>query len=152
MSLDVYLSLPGGIATESRNAIFMRLNGAMVEVSRHEWDDLNPGIEPVSVMVGGEAQSDEVYSSNVTHNLGKMADEARLYKPLWRPEEIGIKTAHDLIGYLSQGLAVLKSDPARFEALSPSNGWGSYEGLVSFTEGYLEACVKWPEATVSVWR
>ena len=152
MSLDVYLRLLGGIATEPRNAIYMRLNGATVEVSRGEWDDLNPGVEPVTVTIGGGERSDEVYSANITHNLGKMAGEAGIYEALWRPEEIGVKTAYDLIGYLSQGLAVLKSDPARFKAFDAPNGWGKYENLVAFTQEYLAACAKWPEATVSVWR
>jgi hypothetical protein len=152
MSLDVYLSFPGGIAAEPRNAILMRLDGTTVEVSRSEWEELNPGLEPVTVMVGGEARKDVVYSANVTHNLWKMAGEAGIYQALWRPEEIGIKTAHDLIGFLSQGLAVLKSDPERFKAFNPANEWGDYEGLVQFTQDYLNACAKWPEATVSVWR
>jgi hypothetical protein len=97
MSLDVYLNLPVGVAAEPRNAIFMRLNGATVEVSRSEWDCLNPGLEPVTVMLGREGRSNEVYSANITHNLGKMADEAGVYEALWRPEEIGVKTAFDLI-------------------------------------------------------
>ena len=33
------------------------------------------------------------YSANITHNLGKMAEEAGIYKHLWRPEEIGITKA-----------------------------------------------------------
>ena len=39
----------------------------------------------------------EVYSANITHNLGLMAEEAGIYQPLWRPEELGIKTAAGLI-------------------------------------------------------
>ncbi len=37
---------------------------------------------------------EEVYISNVTHNLNKMAGEAGIYEALWRPEEIGITHAH----------------------------------------------------------
>jgi len=94
----------------------------------------------------------EVYDANITHNLGKMAAEAGIYKHLWRPEEIGIEQAGQLIEPLTAGLALLKSDPARFEAFNSPNGWGMYEHFVPFVEEYLEACRANPDATVSVWR
>ena len=31
---------------------------------------------------------DEVYSANITHNLGGMAREGGIYQACWRPEEI----------------------------------------------------------------
>ena len=92
-----------------------------------------------------------VYDANITHNLNKMASEAGIYKELWRPEEVGITKAGQLIKPLQEGLALLKSDPERFKHLNPENGWGSYEGLVEFVEKYLEACVESPDAEVSTW-
>ena len=94
----------------------------------------------------------EVYTANITHNLNKMAQEAGIYEHLWRPDEIDITNAGQLIGPLREGLALLKSDPNRFEAFNPENGWGTYEGLVSFVEKYLAACEENPDADVSVWR
>jgi hypothetical protein len=35
---------------------------------------------------------------------------------------------------------------------TPENGWGSYEGLVTFVEKYLDACYKYPDAKVSACR
>jgi len=93
-----------------------------------------------------------VYDSNITHNLGRMAEEAGIYQHLWRPEEIGITTAAQLIEPLSAGLALLKSDPARFEAFNAPNGWGLYKHFVPFVEEYLGACREYPDATVSVSR
>lgn len=49
----------------------------------------------------------EVFGSNITHNLGEMAEEAGIYKHLWRPEEIGITKADQLIAPLREGLARL---------------------------------------------
>jgi len=94
----------------------------------------------------------EVYSANITHNLGRMAKEAGIYMHLWRPDELGITKAHQLIEPLRKGLDVLKAEPDRFKALNPPNGWGSYDGLVRFVEGYLAACIAKPEATVDVDR
>jgi hypothetical protein len=94
----------------------------------------------------------EVYTANITHNLSKMAAEAGIYKALWRPEEIGITTAKQLIEPLRVGLALLRAEPQRFRAFNPENGWGTYDGLVAFVDAYLQACEENPDATVDVWR
>lgn len=93
-----------------------------------------------------------VYSRNITHNLGEMAEAAGIYKHLWRPEEIGIARASQLITPLEEGLALLKSDPERFIEFNSPNGWGMYEHFVPFVEDYLHACKQWPLAVVSVSR
>ncbi len=147
MSLDVYLNIPGHVPTKS-SGIFIRDGGQTREISREEWDKLHPDIDPVTV----ETSNTHVYSANITHNLGKMAKEADLYLPLWRPEEIGIKKAGELIEPLMIGLARLENDPSHFIEFNPSNGWGSYEILVSFVRDYLNACKTFPSADVSVWR
>ncbi len=97
-------------------------------------------------------QPTEVYSSNITHNLNKMAEAAGIYAHLWRPEEIGITKAAQLIDPLREGLARLRADPAKFEAYNASNGWGLYKHFVPFVEQYLAACIKYPDADVSVSR
>jgi hypothetical protein len=94
----------------------------------------------------------EVYWGNITHNLGGMAEEAGIYKHLWRPEEIGITKAAQLIEPLRAGVALLKSDRARFEKHNSPNGWGLYENFVPFVEEYLAACEANPDADVAVSR
>ena len=93
-----------------------------------------------------------VFDANITHNLNTMAEAAGLYQALWRPEEILINRAGDLVQLLEQGLAQLRAEPERFRALNPANGWGDYDGLVRFVERYLEACKENPNAAVSVSR
>jgi hypothetical protein len=93
-----------------------------------------------------------VYSANITHNLGKMAAEAGIYKALWRPEEEGYYHAEDLIEPLTKGLALLTADPERFKAFNSPNGWGMYEHFVPFVAKYLEACVAHPDATIDANR
>lgn len=97
-------------------------------------------------------RADEGYWANITHNLNRMASEAGIYEALWRPEEIGITRAEQLIGPLTNGLALLKSDPERFEQFNAPNGWGMYEHLVSFVEEYLNACKDNPDAEVRASR
>lgn len=93
-----------------------------------------------------------VYDANITHNLNKMAAEAGIYKHLWRPEELGITEASELLEPLEEGLARLKANPDHFKQFEPSNGWGDYEGLVKFVEKYIEAIKEHPGARVSACR
>lgn len=67
-------------------------------------------------------------------------------------EEIPINKAGDLIPMLRDGLARLRERPEHFKRLNPDNGWGNYDGLVAFTERYLEACQECPGATIRVSR
>lgn len=99
-----------------------------------------------------EARPTEVYWRNITHNPGKMAAEAGIYRHLWRPEELGLTRASELIEPLTVGLELLRSDPERFRAFNPPNGWGNYEGLVDFVAEYLAACIENPAADLRVSR
>lgn len=149
MSLDVYLEVEGAEKSASVERIFIREDGQTKEISLAEWQERFPGREPFIV----ETDDDEiVYSANITHNLINMADEAEIYKHLWRPDEIGITKAAELIEPLSAGLALLKSAPERFKKFNPENGWGTYDGLVAFVENYLAACEEYPTASVRVSR
>ena len=99
-----------------------------------------------------EVREVTIYDRNITHNLGKMAEEAGIYQHLWRPEEIGITKAEQLIKPLREGLYLLLSDPERFKRFEPTNRWGDYYGLIDFVREYLAACEENPNALVSVSR
>jgi hypothetical protein len=106
----------------------------------------------VSLDVYLTVNGDEVFSANYTHNCGTMADAAGIYKHLWRPDEIGITKAQELIAPLCEGIRAMSIDPAKFEALNPENGWGSYATFVPWVFRYWQACCRWPDADVSVSR
>lgn len=93
-----------------------------------------------------------VFTSNITHNLTKMASHAGLYEVCWRPEEHGIHTAAEAIPLLRAGLAKLKADPAVFCQYDAPNGWGTYEHFVPWVEEYLAACEANPDATIEASR
>jgi hypothetical protein len=147
MSLDVYLEVEETLLRLP--AIPIREGGQVKQITREEWNTLYPGREPITMPM---STTHEVYWANITHNLNKMAEEAGLYEYLWRPDEIGIETAAELIEPLKAGLARLRADPDHFRQFNPSNGWGSYEALVEFVERYLHACRDYPHATVKAWR
>lgn len=93
-----------------------------------------------------------VFALGITHNLGPMAKEAGIYQHLWEPQELGISVARDLIVPLAEGLKMLESDPPRFEALNPGNGWGTYNNLCDFVRDYLAACRMFPDSLIEVSR
>lgn len=102
-------------------------------------------------------QQEEVYLANITHNLNKMAMEVSvqhhtLYEYLWRPEELEITKASELIYPLTIGLAKLKDNPDFYKTFDSPNGWGLYEHFVPFVEEYLQACTANPECTVHASR
>lgn len=152
MSLDVYLTLDEPSPKSKGSGIFVRQDGATTEISREEWGAKFPGREPIALPQSEDGWDGNVYSSNITHNLGKMANEAGIYKHLWRPDEIGITDAIDLIAPLDCGLALLKAKPEHFRQFNAPNGWGLYEHLVKFVSEYLTACKDNPKAKVRVSR
>lgn len=94
----------------------------------------------------------EIYSDNITHNLTTMAREVDLYECLWRPEELGITKAHEMIPRLKVGLARLIDEKERLQQFNPANGWGNYVGLVTFVRDLLRSCEQYPDAEVSACR
>ena len=151
MSLDVWLKKQGAV-TKKGSGIFVREYGQTKQISREEWDAKFPGSEPVVVDSPDIIDDETVYEANITHNLNKMADEAGIYKELWRPDENGITKAAQLIQPLQDGLNRLIGDPVKYKAFNPPNGWGDYHGFVRFVAAYLDACRAYPEAEVAVWR
>lgn len=93
-----------------------------------------------------------VFEYNITHNLGEMADAAGIYKHLWRPDELGITVAQQLIEPLTEGLFRLRSDPVKYKSFNPENGWGNYDDLVAFVTEYLQACVNNPDGIIRACR
>jgi hypothetical protein len=150
MSLDVSLKVTEKVSKQS-SGIFVRENGQTKEISELEWYAKHPGQEPVK-FVSDEKETNEVFDYNITHNLGEMASAAELYYPLWRPEEINITKASQLIVLLTKGLQSLLDKPDYYKTFNPENGWGNYEGLVEFVKSYLKACIDYPDAVVSVDR
>lgn len=97
-------------------------------------------------------KGDELYWANITHNLSAMAYEAGVYQHLWRPEELNLTTAKQLIEPLKLAITLMKSDPDRFKKHNAKNGWGDYTSFLSFVEKYLQACTANPEANIEVSR
>ena len=93
-----------------------------------------------------------VFSKNITHNLGEMAEKAGIYKHLWAPEDINIKKAKQLIKPLKKALADLKARPDYYKQFDAKNGWGLYIHFVPFVEEVLDNCINYPNSNIRVSR
>lgn len=152
MSLDVSLIAPNRIK-KAGTGVFVRENGRNVELLTSDEVYAKFGQRVPEV----ESDTNCVFDWNITHNLGEMADQVKiddhtLYQYLWRPEEIGVFQAKQLIEPLSRAWVSMLSDREKLEEFNPENGWGDYEGLVNFVEEYLKAAVEYPDATIEVSR
>jgi hypothetical protein len=99
-----------------------------------------------------------VFDANITHNLGKMADQVKLsngmtlYQVLWRPDEHGLRYARDMVDLLQEGWLAVLQDHDSLTQFNPDNGWGSVEALEKFLYNYRIACWDNPDAELRVSR
>ena len=97
-----------------------------------------------------EIDRENVYWANITHNLTAMTTDAGIYYELWRPSEIGITKAHQLIEPLREGVKNMMQFSTRLKEFSASNGWGTYEQFVPWVQQYLDACIEYPDALIEI--
>ena len=87
----------------------------------------------VNLRVKGEG---EVFSSNITHNLGKMASACGVYYACWRPEEINCTRAKHILPMLEDGVKNLESYPEFYKTFDSPNGWGLYIHFLPWLKEY----------------
>jgi len=92
----------------------------------------------------------EAYWSNYTSNVA----------PMWRkamPDTDGLAGLHDwkaqdAIPVLERGGMFFDLNEGYLKALNPENGWGDYEGARQEVQEFLNACRKYPKASIFISR
>ena len=135
MSLDLYFWQKGINVQEIRDKISnlyekKRVIQEEIEQLEDEYDDA------------------KLASINITHNLNNMAKAVGLYEVLWRPEEIGITCASQMIPLLEKGIKELEADPGKYKAFNAPNGYGNYDNFVNFCRSALNWCREYPDAII----
>ncbi len=152
MSLDIYLVMP--------HPLVSRIEGMKTVDIKLLWGEMTAQemrtAKAILSWAGRELEKHEeekcVFTTNITHNLGKMAQEAGIYSCVWRPDELGIKSARKMIPLLIAGIQLLRKNPKKFKKFDDPDGWGTYKDFVPFLEEYLQACKDYPEAIIEVSR
>lgn len=90
----------------------------------------------------------DIWGRSPTYNLREMWEAAGV------PFHHGIEgqTAGSILPALEASLAELKSHPAKYTAMNPPNGWGTYDDLIEVVESAVEAARKHPNAIIRTWR
>ncbi|MFJ4418247.1 hypothetical protein [Streptomyces sp. NPDC088925] len=83
---------------------------------------------------------------NYTSNVSGMWTEALGY-PL---ADLDGHTARAHIAALQLAVDDMEFRRAHYQAMSPSNGWGSYDGALRYLRKLAEACAAHPNATIRV--
>lgn len=127
-------------------------------------------IDGSNVLIDDMYEDGEVGSINITHNLNKMAqrislnEHTTLYDVLWHGDELNDKdiygeylsdpivTGKDFIDYLMKAILYMKENAEALKQFNPENGWGSYEGLLRFTEQCLGYALLYPDSKVGFSR
>lgn len=104
----------------------------------------------LDVYIVDPATKADLFSDNITHNLATMAHAVGIYQHLWRPGEIGIETAGQLIAPLEAALPLITKE--RLTHLEPSNRWGKVANLRQFVSDLLDAARLHPTARVIACR
>ena len=154
MSLDIYIISPTPIKKKS-TGIWVRDNGKTRELSKAEAQEKYPDADIQEI----EIETNEFWHGNITHNLGKMAENClsldeesqrySLYNLLWRDTQVPF-TGNYLnvyIAHLAYCLYVLRNNPDYFKQFNPPNGWGTYEQLVEFVRSFIRALIDMPEGS-----
>jgi len=89
----------------------------------------------------------EVVSENITHNVNKMWMKAGIYDDLYGS---GGKKVSDVLFKLERGLVYMIDNPEIFIPLNPENGWGSYDGTVSWLRNLISELKQYPNGTIEI--
>ncbi|MFD3777331.1 hypothetical protein [Streptomyces sp. NPDC058612] len=96
------------------------------------------GPEPLEVCVAD--------IGNYTVNVARMWTDALGHSLGDLKEE----NAGDSLPVLTAAVDTLLAHPERYRAMEPSNGWGDYEGAVSYLRSLRDACLVHPKATIRI--
>lgn len=101
----------------------------------------------MEIDAGGPEPACILSDLNYTYNVSPMYYEAI--------GEDGIGGLHgkagaDCIPILRGAIAAMEDDPAKYQAMNPPNGWGSYGGALGVLRELLAWCVAAPKATMCV--
>lgn len=96
------------------------------------------GPEPIEYCV------DDV--GNYTSNVSRMWTDALGH----RLADLKGKTAGDCADGLKRAVADMEARPDHYRAMDPPNGWGCYEGALSYLRSLLVACLAHPKAEIHI--
>ena len=106
----------------------------------------------LDIYIANPQSGAENFEWNITHNLGRMADELGIWHVLWHPENLGIDVAGDMIQHLEPAYTKLTVFGEYYDQFAPANGWGNRQNLFELVDALLRYARRYPECHVTVSR
>lgn len=100
----------------------------------------------LTIDTGGENPANVSEYRCPTYNLDPMFRKALGFGL----RDLQDRLADDIIPDLRRAIAAMQDRPTEFKQLNPENGWGTYEGALSFFQAFLQDCLSHPKATVNI--
>lgn len=102
----------------------------------------------LQIDTGAKEPTDVLYIGNYTFNVSGMWREALGYSLA----DLHGRNAADATPDLRQACQRMASDPEKYRAMNPPNGWGDYEGARDYLVEILDGCLAHPKTTIEVSR
>lgn len=157
MSLDISIRYnKPKVVKSTGTGIFVRDNGCNRELTREEVAERYPDFDLSQLPdESQEYESREFWWRNITHNLTEMASycvpeskqDISLYDLMWCDEYPADIPRTKYITYLVECAKELEANPDKYKQYNPKNGWGSYEGLLSYVKEFAKALIDAPQDT-----
>lgn len=100
----------------------------------------------LTIDTGSDEPAHVVECGNYTSNVWPMWADA-LGRGL---DEFHDAPCSEAAGLLAAGIQRMEADPEKYRAMNPSNGWGDYEGALTYLRGIAEACANHPKCSIWV--
>lgn len=90
----------------------------------------------------------QLESLNITNNLIDFAIALNCYECIWKPKNLNIITAYQLLPHLYEAYYNVIKYGDIYLSLLPKNGWGTKEQFLNFIDQYIEACITYPNTLI----
>jgi len=96
----------------------------------------------------GRGKNEDRTNLNITYNLTPMLRAAGL--PAW--EDLANRPAPEVGQIIRDVCDLMTKDPAKWRAMNPPNGWGTYDECVAVRlSEFADECLEAKTATVTAW-
>lgn len=101
----------------------------------------------LDIDTGADEPATVVEIGNYTSNVSRMWFEALGGKSL---SDLHGRSAVEALPALDKAVTAMETDPEKYKAMNPPNGWGNYDGALDYLRRLRDGCAQHPKTVVHV--